>query len=92
MSAPLKKHIFTKNRIPLHQILKKTLEPIIPNPKDWPIYKISQHKDAFLNEVKNNTRNKILAKVLTEKELNDVLGKVLYAERIRLTQNNRISL
>ena len=70
----------------MHQILKKTLEPIIPNPKDWPIYKISQHKDAFLTEVKDITRNKILSKVRTEKELNDLLGKVLYAERIRLTQ------
>ena len=70
----------------MHQILKKTLDPIYPNTKDWPIYKISQEKDIFLKEVKDITRSKILSKVQTEKELNDLLGKVLYAERIRLTQ------
>ncbi len=61
----------------MQQILKKTLDPIFPNTKDWPIYKISEGKEAFLNEVKDLTRSKILSKVHTEKELNDMLGKVL---------------
>lgn len=70
----------------MHQILKTTLDPVHPNPREWPIYKISQNKEAFLGEIKDLTRSKILSKIHTEKELNDMLGKVLYAERIRLTQ------
>jgi glycerol-3-phosphate O-acyltransferase len=70
----------------VHQILKTTLDPVHPNPREWPIYKISQNKEAFLGEIKDLTRSKILSKIHTEKELNDMLGKVLYAERIRLTQ------
>lgn len=70
----------------MFQVLKKTLDPIISDPHDYPIYKVSQDKEAFLNEVKELTRSKLLSKIKTEKELHDLLGKVLYAERIRLTQ------
>jgi glycerol-3-phosphate O-acyltransferase len=70
----------------VQEILKTTLAPIIPDITEWPIYKLSADKEAFLSEIKELTILKIRSKIHTEKELNDMLGKVLYSERIRLTQ------
>ena len=70
----------------MQEILKTTLAPIIPDITEWPIYKLSADKEAFLSEIKELTILKIRSKIHTEKELNDMLGKVLYSERIRLTQ------
>jgi glycerol-3-phosphate O-acyltransferase len=70
----------------VQEILKTTLPPILPDITEWPIYKLSKDKESFLLEIKQLTIDKILSKIHTEKELNDLLGKVLYSERIRLTQ------
>ena len=70
----------------MQEIIRTTLSPIIPDITEWPIYKLSHDKEAFLAEIKELTIQKIRSKIQTEKELNDMLGKVLYSERVRLTQ------
>ncbi len=54
--------------------------------KQWPIYKLSEHKEAFVNEVKERVKQKLLSKFKDEKTLRQELAKVLYQERIRLTE------
>lgn len=65
---------------------KNTTYPhIIPDLTQWPIYKLSHDKKAFLEEVRQLTVSKILNSYPSEKALNELLGKVLYSERIRLS-------
>lgn len=70
----------------MDKVLTTSLDPVIPDITEWPIYKLSRGKDKFLGDVSHITEEKILSKIHTEKELADLLGKVLYSERIRLTQ------
>lgn len=59
---------------------------IIPDIKQWPIYRLSEDKESFVNEVKERTRQKLKERFVTDKALRDELAKVLYQERIRLTE------
>lgn len=59
---------------------------VIEDVSKWPIYKLSEDRDAFTNEVKERTKEKIKARFTTEKELRDELARVLYQEKIRLTE------
>lgn len=59
---------------------------IIEDVRQWPISKLSEHKENFVEEVKERTRIKLKAKLSSEKALRDELARVLYQERIRLTE------
>ena len=59
---------------------------IIEDVRQWPISKLSEHKQEFIEEVKARTKEKIKAKFSTDKALHDELARVLYQERIRLTE------
>ncbi|HLP53356.1 MAG TPA: 1-acyl-sn-glycerol-3-phosphate acyltransferase [Chitinophagales bacterium] len=52
----------------------------------WPIYKLSEHKEDFVNEVKLRVKEKLKDRFPTEKAMREELAKVLYQERIRLTE------
>jgi glycerol-3-phosphate O-acyltransferase len=54
--------------------------------KQWPIYKLTENKQDFIDEVKARAREKILSKYPGEQVLREVLANVLYQERIRLTE------
>lgn len=54
--------------------------------KQWPIYKLSEHKEEFVNEVKERVKQKLISRFKDEKTLRQELAKVLYQERIRLTE------
>ncbi len=60
------------------------LKPILPDLKDWPIYKLSEDRDAFINEIKTVTAERILSKY--KDRLGAVLAKVVYLERIRIEE------
>ncbi len=54
--------------------------------REWPISKLSEHKAHFVYEVKQRVREKLKARFNTEKALRAELARVLYQERIRLTE------
>ena len=54
--------------------------------RQWPIYKLTEHKEDFVAEVKQRVKEKLMARFNSEKALRDELAKVLYQERIRLTE------
>lgn len=58
---------------------------VVKNVNDWPIYQMSQRRYEFIQEVIEESFNKILAKISTQEELLDELAKTIYQERIRLT-------
>ncbi len=59
---------------------------VIEDINQWPIKKLSDDKLSFVEEVKARTKEKLRAKYPTDKALHDELAKVLYQERIRLTE------
>jgi glycerol-3-phosphate O-acyltransferase len=59
---------------------------VIEDLKKWPIYQLTADKEAFLEQVKARTREKIKSKFNTNDALKAELARVLYQERIRLTE------
>jgi glycerol-3-phosphate O-acyltransferase len=59
---------------------------VIPEITDWPIYKLSQDKEGFLNQILKKTEEELLEKFNTPTLLNNELKSVLYQEKNRLTK------
>lgn len=59
---------------------------ILEDIQQWPIYKLSEHKEDFVDEVKKRTQYRLKHKFKTDIALRTELAKVLYQERIRLTE------
>lgn len=59
---------------------------IIDDIRQWPIYKLSADRENFVREVKIAARTKLKQKFPTDKALREELARVLYLERIRLTE------
>ena len=59
---------------------------VIEDIHQWPIYKLSEDKEGFVDEVKKRTHYRLKHKFKTEKALREEIAKVLYQERIRLTE------
>lgn len=59
---------------------------VISDIKDWPISRLSKDREAFLKEVKSTVLARLKAKFDSPKALHDELARVLYQERIRLTE------
>ncbi|MCS6935376.1 MAG: 1-acyl-sn-glycerol-3-phosphate acyltransferase [Chitinophagales bacterium] len=59
---------------------------VIENIREWPIYRLTEHKEDFLREVKERAKARLLVKFPGESALRDELARVLYQERIRLTE------
>ncbi|MCW5908567.1 MAG: 1-acyl-sn-glycerol-3-phosphate acyltransferase [Chitinophagales bacterium] len=59
---------------------------VIDDIRQWPIYKLSADRENFVHEVKTAARAKLKEKFATDKALREELAKVLYMERIRLTE------
>ena len=60
------------------------LEPILPNLEDWPIFKLSEDREAFIEEIKAVTGARIRSKY--KDRLGAVLAKVVYLERNRIKE------
>jgi glycerol-3-phosphate O-acyltransferase len=68
----------TSNHFPLPYIIEDI--------RQWPIYKLSEDRTDFINEVKQTVTQKIYSKFYDDELLKEELTKVLYQERIRLTE------
>ncbi len=62
------------------------LPQVVEDIRQWPIYKLTENKQDFIDEVKQRVREKIKSKFSGEKALRNELANVLYQERIRLTE------
>lgn len=68
------------------QKIDRKLDPVIPDITEWPIYKLSQDKDSFLQEVVGSTMEKLLNRFKDANSLHSELKSVLYQEKNRLTK------
>lgn len=59
---------------------------VIEDISKWPISRLSEDREGFTNEVKQRTKERLKEKFPTEKALRDELARVLYQEKIRLTE------
>ncbi|MFN8309207.1 MAG: 1-acyl-sn-glycerol-3-phosphate acyltransferase [Chitinophagales bacterium] len=62
------------------------LPPVIEDISQWPIAKLTADKENFLSDVQAAVLEKILHRYPTTELLKEELSKLLYQERIRLTQ------
>ncbi len=63
----------------------KIYPQVYPDLQDWPIYKLSEDREDFVQEITKYTLNKILRKQ-SEDELADTIAKTIYRERIRMKE------
>lgn len=59
-------------------------EHVIPNIEDWPIYKLSEDRREFIEEIIGFTLEGMMKK--SGAELTDTLAKTIYLERIRMKE------
>lgn len=71
---------------------RKTYQPsdfplpqVVPDIREWPIYRLSEDRENFMESVKAETR-KIYLEKLQHKSLKDDLKSILYQERNRLVE------
>ena len=57
---------------------------ILPNLEDWPIYKLSLHRKEFIEEINQQTINRLHEKY--HGDFGDLLAKTIYQERIRMRE------
>ena len=69
-----------------HLKITKSLEPVISDITDWPIYKLSQDRASFLGEAIDKTIDIVLEKYNDSEALHSELKNVLYQEKNRLTK------
>lgn len=67
--------------------LKKEIKkypPVIERIEDWPIYKLSEDREAFIREINQFTLDKLTNK--KPEVVSDLLAKTIYLERIRVKE------
>lgn len=69
-----------------HLKISKSLDPVIPEITEWPIYKLSQDRDSFLDETISKTIDNLLDAYGDANVLHGELKSVLYQEKNRLTK------
>ncbi|MBK6609383.1 MAG: 1-acyl-sn-glycerol-3-phosphate acyltransferase [Sphingobacteriales bacterium] len=62
-------------------------DKIIPNLTDWPISKLSQNRQSFIDAHIEQSKAQILTGLKHPDELKKVLAKALYLERIRIKED-----
>jgi glycerol-3-phosphate O-acyltransferase len=65
--------------------LKSTLPHIIPDIKEWPIYKISEKRLEFIEALNAYTRTRLFEDSNVTRE--DLLDKTIYLEKLRVRNN-----
>jgi glycerol-3-phosphate O-acyltransferase len=71
---------------PTEQPIKNRLPYVIPDRKEWPIYKLSKDKKNFLKEVIEKTEKSLFVKFHNAESLHNELKSILYKEKNRLTK------
>lgn len=62
----------------------KKYPPVIENIADWPIYKLSEDRERFIEEINNFTFNRLLKQ--SNGKVGDMLAKTIFLERIRIKE------
>ena len=57
---------------------------IFPDMEKWPLYKISENRSQFVNDVTEEARDRLLKR--NKNDISDVVAKAIYDERIRMKQ------
>jgi glycerol-3-phosphate O-acyltransferase len=60
---------------------------IIPEISDWPIFKLSESRRQFIQEIDQYTINKIKELYPTPQALGDLIAKIIYLEKIRIKED-----
>ena len=63
---------------------RKIYPPLYPNIEDWPIYRLSEDRRAFVEEIEEFTTERLLDQ--SSKKVHDMLAKTIYLERIRIKE------
>ena len=70
-----------------HSVMDQPSPPlpqVFPELEDWPIYKLSEDRDAFVQELNEFTNNRLHQK--PNQVLSDMLAQTIYLERIRIKE------
>lgn len=62
----------------------KTYNHVFPNIEDWPIYKLSEDRRNFIQEIDEFTLERFMRK--PSPQLTDIISKTIYLERIRMKE------
>ncbi len=62
----------------------KIYPAIFPELEQWPIYRLSEDREAFLKEINQFTLDRLMEK--SNEELNDLIAKTIYLERNRIKE------
>ncbi len=62
----------------------KVVQHVIPNIEDWPIFRLSEDRRAFIREIDEFTLEHFMEQPVPE--LTDVISKTIYLERIRMKE------
>ena len=62
----------------------KRHEHVFPNIEDWPIYKLSEDRRNFVQEMDEFTLERFMRK--PSSQLTDIISKTIYLERIRMKE------
>ncbi len=57
---------------------------ILPDISDWPIYKLSENRKAFVNEIVDFTVDRLLSKSVSD--VTDLIARTIYMEQIRIKE------
>ena len=60
----------------------KTYPQLIPDMKEWPIYKLSKDREKFIEEIIEFT----MERLMSNPKLSDTIAKTIYLERIRIKE------
>ena len=63
---------------------KQLYSQVIPDIEDWPIYKLSEDRKRFVQEIIEETLERFLKK--PGDQLSDIIAKTIYRERIRIKE------
>ena len=67
-----------------NKTLPGTYPPILPDINDWPIFKLSEDRKAFTEELKHYTLDKM--ENFHEENLTDLLAETIYLEKTRIKE------
>lgn len=62
----------------------RRIEHVFPNIEDWPIYKLSEDRRNFVQEIDEFTLERFMRK--PSPQLTDIISKAIYQERIRMKE------
>ena len=66
---------------------KKSFKPILAGTEEWPVVQLSKNREEFIEEVVNESVQRLLDELASPEKLMDELEATLYSERMRIKEN-----